>query len=90
MAQTTINFRMDEELKQQFEAFCTDVGMNMTTAFSVFARTVVREQRIPFAITTDIPNAATRQAMAETLTPSGLSPAFSSVEELMEDLYADD
>ncbi len=50
MAQTNINIRMDEDLKKQFDAFCSDIGMNMTTAFCVFAKTVVRERRIPFEI----------------------------------------
>ena len=42
MAQTNINIRMDEELKRQFDAFCSEVGMSMTTAICVFAKTVVR------------------------------------------------
>ena len=33
MAQTSISVRMDEDLKKQFDEFCSDVGMNMTTAF---------------------------------------------------------
>lgn len=53
MAQVNINIRMDADLKKQFEAFCSDVGMNMTTAFCVFAKKVVRERRIPFEITAD-------------------------------------
>ncbi len=48
-----INIRLDDELKKEFEAFCSNVGMNMTTAFSIFASTVVREQRIPFEISTE-------------------------------------
>ncbi len=53
MAQTNINIRMDEELKKQFDAFCSDVGMTMTTAFCIFAKTVVRERRIPFEISAE-------------------------------------
>ena len=53
MAQTSISVRMDEDLKKQFDEFCSDVGMNMTTAFCIFAKTVVRERRIPFEITTE-------------------------------------
>ena len=41
---------MDEDLKKQFDAFCSDIGMNMTTVFCVFAKTAVRERRIPFEI----------------------------------------
>ena len=50
MAQTTVSIRMDEDLRKQFEAFCSDVGMNMTTAFCVFAKAAVRERKIPFEI----------------------------------------
>lgn len=53
MAQTNVNIRMDEELKKQFDAFCSEIGMNMTTAFCVFAKTAVRERRIPFEIKLD-------------------------------------
>ena len=53
MGQTSINIRMDEDLKKQFEAFCSDVGMTMTTAVCVFAKTVVRERRIPFEISAE-------------------------------------
>ncbi len=50
---TTINIRMDSELKKNFEEFCSNVGMNMTTAFTLFANTVVRQQKIPFEIASD-------------------------------------
>ena len=29
MAQTNVNIRMDEELKKQFDSFCSDIGMSM-------------------------------------------------------------
>ncbi|MCL2105573.1 MAG: type II toxin-antitoxin system RelB/DinJ family antitoxin [Oscillospiraceae bacterium] len=50
MAQTTFSIRMDENLKRQFDALCVDFGMNVTTAFTIFAKTVVREREIPFKI----------------------------------------
>ena len=50
MALATFSVRMDESLKRQFDALCSDFGMNATTAFNVFARAVVREKRIPFEI----------------------------------------
>ncbi|MBQ4573618.1 MAG: type II toxin-antitoxin system RelB/DinJ family antitoxin [Clostridia bacterium] len=53
MGQTNINIRMDEELKKQFDSFCNAVGMNMSTAINIFAKTVVRERRIPFEIALD-------------------------------------
>lgn len=50
MAQAAFSVRMDETLKRQFDALCTEFGMNATTAFNVFARAVVRERKIPFEI----------------------------------------
>ncbi len=90
MAQTNISIRMDEDLKRQFDAFCSDIGMNMTTAFCVFAKTAVREQKIPFEIKADIPNAETIKAMQNVLNGTGMSRTFTSVKDLMEDLNADD
>ena len=53
MAQTNISIRIDEDLKKQFEKFCEDTGMTMTTAFNIFIKKAVKEQRIPFEITAD-------------------------------------
>lgn len=50
MAQATFSVRMDETLKKQFEELCSDFGMNISTAFNIFARAVVREKKIPFEI----------------------------------------
>ena len=90
MAQTNVNIRMDAELKRQFEEFCADVGMSMTTAFTVFAKKTVRENRIPFSVDREIPNEETRRAFEEVQKGIGLSKHFTSVEALMEDLNADD
>lgn len=53
MAQAMINFRMDSELKKSMEKVCKDMGMSMTTAFTIFATKVSREKRIPFEISAD-------------------------------------
>ena len=90
MANTNINIRMDSDLKKQFEAFCSDMGMTMTTAFCIFAKKAVREYRIPFEIGGEVPNATTRKAIEDVKNGIGLSRSFSSVKELMEDLNADD
>ena len=55
MGQTTFSIRMDESLKRQFDALCAEFGMNVTTAFTIFARAVVREREIPFKITAPDP-----------------------------------
>jgi len=50
MAQAMVNFRMDEDLKKSMEQTCKDMGLSMTTAFTIFANKVTKEKRIPFEV----------------------------------------
>lgn len=50
MAQATINLRIDAELKHDMENICKAMGMNLTTAFTIFAKKVTHERRIPFEV----------------------------------------
>ncbi|MDR3121076.1 MAG: type II toxin-antitoxin system RelB/DinJ family antitoxin [Clostridiales bacterium] len=52
MPVTTFSIRIDSDVKRVFDQFCAAVGMNTTTAINMFVRSVVREQRLPFDITT--------------------------------------
>lgn len=51
MAQTTFTVRMDADTKRDFNELCANIGMTMSTAFSIFAKKAVAEQRIPFELT---------------------------------------
>ena len=53
MAQTTLSIRIDTDDKRRFEAFCRETGMNVSVAVNMFVKSVLREQRLPFEITTD-------------------------------------
>lgn len=50
MTQATLSVRMDEDIKKRFDTFCVDAGMNTSVAINLFARAVLRENRIPFEI----------------------------------------
>jgi DNA-damage-inducible protein J len=50
MPQINVNIRMDEALKRDFEAACYELGLTMTTAFTVFAKAVSSRREIPFKI----------------------------------------
>ncbi|MCD8300398.1 MAG: type II toxin-antitoxin system RelB/DinJ family antitoxin [Clostridiales bacterium] len=92
MANVNINIRMDSDLKTQFESFCADMGMSMTTAFTVFAKKAVREYRIPFEIGAENPNNETIQAIEEVKqikADPNLRKTYTDVDEMMEDLLAD-
>ena len=53
MPSTSVTIRLDENLKKQAEKLFHDMGLNMTTAFTIFAKAVVRHNKIPFEITAD-------------------------------------
>lgn len=53
MSQTMVNFRMDEDLKKNMETVCKQMGLSMTTAFTMFATKVSNEKRIPFEVCVD-------------------------------------
>jgi len=51
MAETiNITIRMDKEVKEQAEKMFNDFGINLTTAFNIFARQSLRQGKIPFEI----------------------------------------
>ena len=64
MATENVTIRMDAELKHQAEELFNDLGLNMTTAITAFARQAVREQQIPFRLSRTH-NSETLAAMAE-------------------------
>lgn len=45
-----VNFRMNKDVKKQFDDILDEIGLNPTTAFNMFARLVVRENGLPFPI----------------------------------------
>ena len=44
----SVSIRMDDALKQQTETVLEQLGLNMSTAFTMFAKAVVRENGISF------------------------------------------
>ena len=53
MASTSITVRIDEDLKKHIEILFDSMGLSMTTAFTLFAKAVVRQGKIPFEIIAD-------------------------------------
>ena len=51
MAETTnLNIRIDRDLKDEADQMFNALGMNLTTAITVFVRQSVRQKKIPFEI----------------------------------------
>ena len=54
MAHTVnVNFRLDEADKKRMENVCNELGLSMSAAFTIFAKKVGREHRIPFEVSMD-------------------------------------
>lgn len=49
----SMTISIDDELKKQFSEVCKELGLSPSAAFSVFAKAVVRERRIPFEISAE-------------------------------------
>lgn len=64
MAQVMVNFRIDEDVKKNMELACREMGMSMTTAFTIFATKVGKEKRIPFEVTAQPSGTQPRQRRA--------------------------
>jgi DNA-damage-inducible protein J len=90
MATTNLNVRIDADLKKQSEKIFNELGLNMSTALTVFLRQTVRSRGIPFDISLNIPNEETLAAIHDVNLGRNMSRQFHSVKELMEDLDADD
>lgn len=54
MSQTVnVNFKLDSDVKKSMEKACADMGLSLSAAFTIFAKKVGRERRIPFEVSAD-------------------------------------
>ena len=65
MAKVSTNISLDPALKKDAQELFADLGMDLTTAVTLFLKQSVREQGLPFAVTRGIPNAETVAALKE-------------------------
>ena len=86
---SNICIRLDKDLKNQFDYLCNEFGLNMTTAINMFIKAVVRENKIPFEISANVPNAETIKAIEDAERGDLIGP-FNSTEELMKSLLEDE
>lgn len=89
MATANVTMRMDEELKSQLQELVSNLGMDLTTFFTITAKQAVREQRIPFNISMEIPNEETKAAIEEVgqmkKNPS-MGKSYTDIDQMMEEL----
>lgn len=65
MAKVSTNISLDADLKKAGQELYADLGMDLSTAFTIFLKQSLRVQGIPFAVTRETPNAETAAALNE-------------------------
>lgn len=84
-----ISIRIDDEVKAQLQALVSELGMDITTFFTIAAKQAIREQRIPFDVQINRPNSETLEAIAEVQAmkkdPSAFK-GYTDVDEMMGEL----
>jgi DNA-damage-inducible protein J len=56
---TNLSIRIDRGLKEEADQMFNEMGMNLTTAITIFVKQAVRQKRIPFEIALDSNNSRT-------------------------------
>lgn len=85
---TKISIRMDSKLKTQADDFFAELGMDISTAFTIFVRQALREGKIPFEISLNTPNKETIAAMveAERIAKDPSVKGYANMDDLVSDL----
>ena len=78
--------RIDRSVKEEAATVLAAMGLTVSDAVRLLLTRVAREKALPFAPL--VPNAVTIEAMKEAR--KGNLPQFGSVEDLLDDLHADD
>lgn len=88
-AEEPINVRVDSELKKSAEELFNDLGLNMSTAITMFLKSAVSHNGIPFEVKRVEPNAETIAALKEyddMKKNPGSYKRYHSFQEIMDDL----
>ncbi|MBP3284693.1 MAG: type II toxin-antitoxin system RelB/DinJ family antitoxin [Clostridia bacterium] len=91
MANTSMNIRMDSDIKQKAQKIFAELGMDTTTAINIFLRQVIRTNGLPFEVKIDTPNAETIEALQEIekLKEDSTKKTYSTFSELLKDVTDD-
>ena len=77
MSTTSMNIRMDSEIKAQAQKIFSEFGLDMTTAINMFLRQAVRERGIPFDLHLE-PSKSLAEALEDTRNRTNLHGPYKS------------
>ncbi|MCC8080343.1 MAG: type II toxin-antitoxin system RelB/DinJ family antitoxin [Oscillospiraceae bacterium] len=92
MSKVSTNISLDADLKKAGQELYADLGMDLSTAVTIFIKQSLRVQGLPFAVTRDNPNAETAAAMNEYYEMKAHPekyPRYSSFSEAMAEVLSD-
>ena len=85
-ADTYVRARIDTSTKERAADALESMGLSISDAIRLLMLRIADERRLPFEV--KVPNATTREAMAEL--EAGKGKSFASIDALMADLHEDD
>lgn len=62
---TTVSLRFDDKTKRELDEMCEEMGMNLTTFFTIYAKKALRERKIPFEIEAPVKEDSIEKALDE-------------------------
>ena len=92
MSKVSTNISLDAETKAKAQEMLADLGMDLSTAVNIFLKQMLYEGGIPFAITRNVPNRATLDAMKEAQEMSRYPEKYKkydNVDAMMEDILGE-
>ena len=78
-----VTIRLDRDVKEQAEKMFNDFGMNLSTAFNIFARQALRQGKIPFEIYDPFYNEKNQARLARSIADAQAGKV--TIHELIED-----
>lgn len=85
MSKTSMNIRLDSEVKEQAQQVFNHLGIDMTTAINIFLRQAIQYQGLPFDIKLD-DHGKLLQVVTDVKQKRNMSQPLETVSDLMEDL----
>lgn len=49
-----MSISINDELKEEFEKICNEIGLDVATAINIFMETTIKENKIPFDYEDDL------------------------------------
>ena len=92
MGVSTVNVRLDDEDKKAFNEICNELGMNMSTAFNMFVKSMIRTGGLPFEAVLKKPNLETLMAIEEAkrISKDSNVKSFDSAEEAFKSVLGEE